>query len=168
MSTPATEAPTQPAPTASPAQEPPKPAPPAEPPKADIDWTAEARKWEARAKENKAAADRLAALEEAQKSEAEKQADRVAKAEKAAAEANRELLRYRVAAAKGVDPELLAGDDEAAMTAHADRLIAWRGDQKPAGPRPDPSQGARQGAASKAADGVAEARKRFGKSAGQQ
>lgn len=44
-------------------------------------WKAKAREQEKRAKENAAAAKRLGDLEEAQKSEAEKSADRIAKAE---------------------------------------------------------------------------------------
>ena len=55
----------------------------AEPAQAEVetdgtDWKAEARKWEQRAKDNKSAADRLAAFEESQKTEAEKLADRLA------------------------------------------------------------------------------------------
>lgn len=55
----------------------------AEPAQAEVetdgtDWKAEARKWEQRAKDNKSAADRLAALEQSQKTEAEKLADRLA------------------------------------------------------------------------------------------
>ena len=55
-------------------------------PKADTDWVAEARKWEARAKENAAkikalepAAARLAEIEEAQKTAEQKLAKNVAK-----------------------------------------------------------------------------------------
>lgn len=67
----------------------PPPAPPAgDPPSNDppdggesTDWKSEARKWEARAKENKNAAARLAELEEANKTEAQKIADRATKAE---------------------------------------------------------------------------------------
>lgn len=54
---------------------------------------------------------------------------RATQAEQAAAESQRELMRYRVAAAKGVPAELLHGDDEAAMTAHADQLLTFRGEQ---------------------------------------
>jgi len=49
------------------------------------DWKAEARKWEQRAKENKAAADRAAELEQAQMTEAEKAAQRLSAAEAEAA-----------------------------------------------------------------------------------
>ena len=40
----------------------------ADPKPTDIDWKAQARKWEAQAKANKDAVDRLAFLEESQKS----------------------------------------------------------------------------------------------------
>ena len=106
-----------------PAQE----APPTEPPKVDdTDWKAEARKWEQRAKDNKSAADKLAELEEAQKSEIEKVADRAAAAEKAAAEAKAEALRWKVAAKHGISDEdadlFLTGTDEETLTKQAERL----------------------------------------------
>ena len=68
-----------------------------EPARAEVDWKAEARKWEKRAKENAEAAKRLAEIEEAQKSEAEKVAERLAKAERAAAEAEARALRREIA-----------------------------------------------------------------------
>lgn len=56
-------------------------APPAAPdPVQETNWKAEARKWEARAKENSDAAARLKELEDAAKSEAEKQAEALARA----------------------------------------------------------------------------------------
>ena len=55
------------------------------------DWKAEARKWEQRAKANTDAADKLQALEDAQKSEAQKQQDALA-----AATAERDQLRLDV------------------------------------------------------------------------
>lgn len=138
-----------PTPTPAPTPAPTAPTPNPEPPKNDDGlekWKSEARKWEARAKENKDAAERLAKIEEASKTEAQKLADRADAAEKAAADATKQLLRYRIAATKGVDPELLAGDDEESITAHADRLLAWRGTAQPTAPptpKPDPSQGGR-------------------------
>lgn len=56
-------------------------APAEETPKVEIDWKAEARKWENNAKANKDAAKKLAAIEEANKSESQRAADRIAKAE---------------------------------------------------------------------------------------
>jgi gas vesicle protein len=68
--------------TPKPADPTPKPADPTQPePEKGTDWKAEARKWEDRAKENKTAAEKLAALEESQKTEDQKKADRMAELE---------------------------------------------------------------------------------------
>ena len=107
----------------------PKPAPPADPPAQEIDWKAEARKWEQRAKDNSAAAARLEQLEESQKSEAQKQADALKKA-------NDELAGYKhreqVAtwanqivtedAFKGIPASALKGNTEEELRAHAELL----------------------------------------------
>jgi hypothetical protein len=84
--------------------------------------------------ELKKAADRLKALEEANKTEAEKVADKLAAAEKRAAELEGKALRAEVAAAKGVPVALLTGSTQEELEAAADALIAFRGEQKPAGP----------------------------------
>lgn len=98
-----------PAPTPAPAPETPAQEP--------TDWKAEARKWESRAKENLAkvtelspAAARLAEIEEANKTAEQKAAERFEALEKsdrekeaAIAEREAKLLRYEVAAAKGLD-----------------------------------------------------------------
>lgn len=105
---------------------------------ADTDWVAEARKWESRAKENAAkaraneqAAARLAEIEEANKTEAQKLADRLAAAEAKAAQAELKALRAEVAQTKGVPAELLTGTNLDELTAAADALIAFRGEVKP-------------------------------------
>ena len=71
----------------------------------NTDWKAEARKWEDRAKanrkeadDNKGAAQRLADLENASKSEADKTADRITSLEKQLAEASRSALVARIQA----------------------------------------------------------------------
>lgn len=114
---------------------------------AEVDWKAKSREWERRAKENKAAADRLAELEEAQKTAEQKAAERLAAAERKAAEAELRALRADVAQAKGVPAGLLTGSTEAEMNASADALLAFRGESpsSPRAPRPDPNQG-RKGA----------------------
>jgi hypothetical protein len=110
------------------APEAPAPAPEeAEPAQAkpETDWKAEARKHEQRAKENAAAAAELAALKESQKTEAQKLADRVAAAEKERDDARLEALKVKVGAAKKLPAdvvELLRGDTEDELAAHADRL----------------------------------------------
>jgi hypothetical protein len=84
--------------------------------------------------ELKKAADRLAQLEEANKTEAQKTADKLAAAEKRASELEGKALRAEVAAAKGVPVALLTGSTQEELEAAADALIAYRGEQKPAGP----------------------------------
>lgn len=115
----------------------PTPAPPAqaapEAPKVDeTDWKAEARKWEDRAKANKEAADRLASIEEASKSEAQKAADRAAAAEKKAVEAEAKVARRDVAIEHKLSKEdaalLDTITDEAAMRALAARLSTAQAD----------------------------------------
>lgn len=124
-STPPEPASQPPAPPATPAP----PAPAAQP--AETDWKAEARKWEKLAKENKGAAEKLTALEESQKSEAQKLADRATKAEETAATAKAEALRWRIAAKNGISDEdaeiFLTGTSEDALTKQAERLVALRG-----------------------------------------
>lgn len=94
-------------------------------PKPDTDWKAEARKHEARAKEGAAAIKRLAELEEAQKTNEQKLSDRVAAAEKDAADARLEALRLKVGTAANLPSEfvdLLKGDNEEELREHAQRL----------------------------------------------
>lgn len=79
---------------------------PAQPAQPETDWKAEARKWEARAKENSGAATRLAELENAKKTEAEKTAERLTAAERKAAAAELSALRLDVALDKA--PEGMA------------------------------------------------------------
>ena len=121
MSENAAEATEQSAETEAPAQDP-------------TDWKAMARKWEQQAKANKAAADKLAQLEDAQKTAEQKSAERLAAAEAKAAEAEAKAIRAEVAAEKGVPVALLTGATREDLEAAADALIAFRGEQKPAGP----------------------------------
>ena len=85
-------------------------------PKPDAtDWKAESRKWEDRAKANKDAADRLAQLEDANKSELQKAQDATVKAQQEAEQARQELARERIARKHMLsdeDTELLSGDEE--------------------------------------------------------
>lgn len=120
MTTDASAAPEAPAPT-TPAPEDAKPAQA----KPEIDWKAEARKHEQRAKDNAAAAAELAALKESQKTESQKLADRVAAAEQERDAARLEALRVKVGAAKKLPADvvdLLKGETEEELAAHADRL----------------------------------------------
>lgn len=103
------------------------------------DWKAQARKWEQRAKENLTAAKanddaakRLGEIEAASKTEAEKVAERLAAAEKRAAELEVKALRSDVALAKGVPVALLTGSTQEELEQAADALIEYRGEQKQA------------------------------------
>jgi len=92
----------------------------------ETDWQAEAKKWERRAKENHAAAQKLTQIEESQKSEQQKQSDRLAAAEQRAATAEHRMLRYEVAAEKGLPADLagiLSGDNREDLEAQADTLL---------------------------------------------
>lgn len=87
---------------------------------------AESAKYSTEAKANADAATRLAHLEESQKSESQKLSDAREAAERRATEAEKANLRYRIALAKQVPPELvdrLKGDTEEEMSADADSLL---------------------------------------------
>lgn len=105
-----------------------------------VDWEAEARKWkelsrknESRMKENAEKARLYDEAQEQGKSELQKAQEAAAKAEARAAAMEAEALRARVAAATGVDADLLAGSSEEELRASAERLLAWRGAQVPKG-----------------------------------
>lgn len=96
---------------------------------APVDWKSEARKWEARAKANSDAAARLQALEDAQKTEAQKQAEALAEAQAKLAELEAAKTIAEVAAAKGVPAGLLHGATREEVEALADQLLAFKGQQ---------------------------------------
>lgn len=111
-----------------------------EEPVKETDWKAEARKHEARAKENaakakanEAAAQRLTELENANKTAEQLANDRIAAAEKRAADLELLANVATVANTAGIPSEILSGpasnsvDD---LTAYAEALIAFRGEQK--------------------------------------
>ena len=81
------------------------------------------------------AAEKLSAIEAANKSEAEKTAERLAAAEKRASELEAQALRAEVANEKGVPAKLLSGASREELEAAADELIAFRGEQKPPAPK---------------------------------
>lgn len=117
-------------------QEPAK-APAPEPKQDEIDWKAEARKWETRAKENKSAADELTGLRDSQKTAEQKFGERLAEMEKRAADAESKALRSDIAAKFGINAEdrdlFLTGTDESTLTAQATRLAAREADRKKQG-----------------------------------
>ncbi len=67
------------------------------------------------------------------KSELQKAQEAAAKAEARAAAMEAEAMRAKVAAATGVDADLLSGSSEEELRASAERLLAWRGAQVPKG-----------------------------------
>ena len=106
----------------------------------ETDWEAEARKWkemsrknEARMKENAEKARLYDEAQEQGKSELQKALDKAAQAEARAAALESKVLRAQVAAAKGVDADLLSGSTQEELEASADRLLAWRAAQIPKG-----------------------------------
>lgn len=105
-----------------------------------VDWEAEARKWkelsrknESRMKENAEKARLYDEAQEQGKSELQKAQEAAAKAEARAAAMEAEAMRAKVAAATGVDADLLSGSSEDELRASAERLLAWRSAQVPKG-----------------------------------
>jgi membrane protein involved in colicin uptake len=149
------------------------------------DWQAEAERWkrqsrenETRAKANAEAAKKLAQIEEDQKTEAEKAADRVAAAEARASKATERAVASSIKAAAtgrfadpndavdalarqnftGADGEI----DEDAITAALDDLLERKKhwavvEPGPRTPRPDSSQGPRPGGTATVDAQIAEA-----------
>nr|DAF27162.1 MAG TPA: protein of unknown function (DUF4355) [Caudoviricetes sp.] len=104
------------------------------------DWEAEAKRWkalsrqnEARAKENAEKARLFDEHEEQGKTELQKALDKAAQAEARVKALEVQATRAQVAAAKGVDADLLSGSTLEELEASADRLLAWRGAQIPKG-----------------------------------
>lgn len=92
-----------------------------------VDWVSEARKWEKQAKANAEAAKKLAELEEAQKTDEQKQQDRLAELESTAKQSTTEAARLRVALRKGLtesQAKRLVGDTEEELEQDADELLA--------------------------------------------
>nr|DAW08923.1 MAG TPA: Major head protein [Caudoviricetes sp.] len=102
--------------------------------KAELEkWKSMSRKNEARAKENAEKAGLYDEASEKNKSELQKAIERAEKAEARAAQAEKANVKARVAAQKGIAPDLLPDGDEDALVQIADRLIAWRDAAKPKG-----------------------------------
>lgn len=125
-------------------------------------WKAKAREQEKRAKDNAKAAERLAEIEESQKSEAEKSADRIRDLEQQLDAANRSTLRFKVASKYGIGDEdadlFLTGSDEETLTKQAQRLTdRQEAAGRPHAPQPDPNQGRGNNAPANTADQFAAA-----------
>ena len=87
----------------------------------------------------KARTAKLDQIEESQKSEAEKAADRIRQLEEEASAARRDALRFKVASKYGIGDEdadlFLTGSDEETLTKQAERLAARIETQKKQGAR---------------------------------
>lgn len=84
----------------------------------------------------KSKAEKLAEIEEANKTELQKAQEAAKQAAERAEKAEREALRSTVAAEKGVPASALTGSTKEELEKAADDLLAWRGDKKPAPPKP--------------------------------
>lgn len=108
-------------------------------------WKAKAREQEKRAKDNADAAKRLAEIEDAQKTETQKAADALTREKNRADAAEASLLRFEVAADKGVPAnavKFLTGATREEIEASAKDVLELIGDAgKPRPPKPDPTQG---------------------------
>jgi hypothetical protein len=94
----------------------------------------------------KAKAAKLDEIEQANRTEADKAADRLAKLEERATKAERDALRSRIQARHAISDEdaelFLTGADEETLTKQAERLAARNEDAgKSRPPKPDPNQG---------------------------
>lgn len=113
----------------------------------ETDWKKEARKWEARAKEAltfKEAADKWREYELSQKSEHEKLAEELARVQAEASQASATLLRYEIAAEKGITGEatkLLKGSTREELEAEAELLLSLIANQSKPSIMPDTNQG---------------------------
>jgi multidrug efflux pump subunit AcrA (membrane-fusion protein) len=90
-------------------------------------WKSKAREQEARAKSNADAARRLAEIEDAQKTEQQRLADRQAQIERERDDARAEGLRYKAAATHGIGEDyfdLLGSGDAESISARAERVGA--------------------------------------------
>jgi len=122
-------------------------------------WKQKAREQEKRAKDNATAAQRLAELEDAQKTAEQKANDKLAElTAKEAALAAKEA-RADVSAATGYPAAILAGPEDStpeALTAYAELLTAhMEAAGKARAPRPDPNQGRSGGATTSTSDSFA-------------
>lgn len=104
----------------------------------------EAAKYRTEAKANADAAKKLAEIEESKKSEADRAADALKAQTERAETAEAALLRYEVAADKGVPPKamrLLSGATREEIEASAEDVLELIGDAgKPRTPKPNPAQ----------------------------
>lgn len=108
---------------------------------------AEAAKYRTEAKANAAAAKRLAEIEESQKTEVQRTAERIAELEREAAAAKADALKFRIGTAAGLPAEAigrLQGATEEELRADAETLAGLLGKPTPqpaTAPAPAPVSG---------------------------
>jgi hypothetical protein len=113
----------------------------------EIDWKAEARKWEARAKNGKTDSEDAQKWREYEKSlkpAQERLADELAEAKATADAATARLLRFEIASEKGITGEataLLKGTTRDELEAEAEILLKLIASQSKNTSRPDANQG---------------------------
>lgn len=115
-----------------------------EPAQDETDWKKEARKWETLAKQNKDAAERLTALEEANKSEAQKAAEELERlrSENSEFRTRAQIAEWTDAISKetGVPAHALKGSTEEELREHAETLKSLI-EKQPSGLQPIPGEG---------------------------
>lgn len=112
--------------------------------KTDIDWKKEARKWEARAKADKDAADKYREWEQSQKTEYEKLQEELNRYKAEAETATVARLKLEIASEKSLPKEaldLLTGSTREELEAKADALLSLVGKSVKPNIQPNPEQG---------------------------
>lgn len=113
----------------------------------EVDWKAEARKWENRAKSAKAdseAASKWREYEASLKPVQERMAEELAEAKAQASENALKLKRYEIATRKAIPADaidLLTGQNDEELEASADKLLSLIANQSKTPTKPDLNQG---------------------------
>jgi hypothetical protein len=129
----------------------------------EIDWKAEARKWENRAKSAKAdseAAQKWREYEQSLKPEQERLAEELAQARAEASDNALKLKRYEIASRKAIPADaidLLTGQTEEDLEASADKLLSLLANQSKTPTKPDLNQGKPNAGGTSTADQFASA-----------
>lgn len=110
----------------------------------EIDWKAEARKWETRAKADYDAANKWREYENSLKPEQERVKDELAAVKAEAEAAKIALMKYEVATSKNLSPEaleLLTGSTKEELEAKAEALLSLIDKSVKPKVQPNPEQG---------------------------
>lgn len=135
--TPTAETPTAGEPEQAPAAPPEQPAAAEQPTQDSFDaeyvkkLRRENAEWRTKARHNEEAAKRLAEIEEANKTEAQKQAEQLQTLQQENERLRIQALTAQVAQAKGVPANLLRGSTQEELEAFADEILSFRGNTPP-------------------------------------